>query len=107
MTTMKTKLLIIILVCVSSISFSQKKLADKFFANFSYIKASELYENAAKKGDSSEHVLTRLGDCYWNNSKTDKAAPWYKAAVNKYPRIDLQYVYKYIQTQISLNNFEE
>lgn len=107
MTTMKTKILIIVLVLVSSLGFSQKKLADKFFNNYSYIKASELYEIAARKGDSSEYVLTRIGDCYWNNSNSGKAAPWYKEAVNKYSNIDIEYIYKYIQTQLSLADFEE
>ena len=59
---MKTRLLVITLIISSSFSFSQTKLADKFFDNFSYEKAIELYEKALEKGDNSEHVLTRLGD---------------------------------------------
>ena len=47
---------------------------NKFFENFAYIKASELYEDAVKNGDDSVHVLTRLGDCYYNNSNSEKAA---------------------------------
>ena len=104
---MKTKVLFITLAIISSFAFGQKKLADKFFKNYGYIKASELYEIAVKKGDSSEHVLTRLGDCYWNNSNSEKASIWFKEAVKKYPKIDLEYVYKYIQTQLSLGNFDE
>jgi len=104
---MKTKILIITLVLLSSVSFGQKKLADKFFKNYGYVKASELYEIVAKKGDSSAYVLTRIGDSYWNNSNSEKAAHWYKLAVDRYPRLDLEFIYKYIQTQISLENFEE
>ena len=48
---MKTKVLIIIIAFASSMAFGQKKLADKFFENYGYIKASELYEIAVKKGD--------------------------------------------------------
>ena len=66
---MKTKLFIFIFALSSTFMVAQKKLADKFFGNFAYVKATELYEEAVKKGDSSEHVLTRLGDCYYNNSK--------------------------------------
>jgi len=104
---MKTKVLIIIIAFASSMAFGQKKLADKFFENYGYIKASELYEIAVKKGDSSKHVLTRLGDCYWNNSNSKQASKWFNKAVNKYSNIDLEYVYKYIQTQLSIGDFEE
>lgn len=104
---MKTKVLLIILALTGSVSFGQKKLADKFYKNFAYIKASELYEDAVKKGDSSEHVLTRLGDCYYNNSNVEKAAMWYSAALKKYPKLNAEYIYKYIQTQRSLGQYAE
>jgi outer membrane protein OmpA-like peptidoglycan-associated protein len=104
---MKTKVLLILLVFISTLTFAQRKVADKFFKNYAYIKASELYEDAVKKGDDSEHVLTRLGDCYYNNSNSQKAAIWYKKALLKYPKIQSEYIYKYIQTQRSLGNFEE
>ncbi len=91
----------------STYMVAQRKLADKFFENYSYVKATELYEEAAKKGDSSEHVLTRIGDCYYNNSKTKEAAMWYGLALKKYNNVNPEYIYKYIQTQRSLNNYEE
>ena len=71
---MKTRLLHHNYNLASSLSFAQTKLADKFFENFGYIKAIELYEKAIEKGDNSAHVLTRLGDAYYNNSKSEKAA---------------------------------
>ncbi len=104
---MKTKLFIMIFTLSSTYIVAQRKLADKFFDNFSYIKATELYEEAVKKGDSSEHVLTRLGDCYYNNSKTTEAAIWYGKALKKYDNVNPEYIYKYIQTQRSLDNYEE
>jgi len=104
---MKTKVLFILLVLISTLTFAQIKVADKFFENYAYIKASELYEDAVKKGDNSEHVLTRLGDCYYNNSNSKKAAIWYKKALDKYPKIQPEYIYKYIQTQRGLGNYEE
>jgi len=104
---MKTKVLLLILVLFSTFSFAQSKVADKFFKNFAYVKASELYEEAAKKGNDSEHVLTRLGDCYYYNSNTKKAAEWYGKAVNKYPNIDPEYIYKYIQVLRSNSDFDE
>ena len=103
---MKTKVLLILLVLISTLTFAQRKVADKFFENYAYIKASELYEDAVKKGDNSEHVLTRLGDCYYNNSNSKEAAIWYKKALDKYPKIQPEYIYKYIQTQRGLGNYE-
>jgi outer membrane protein OmpA-like peptidoglycan-associated protein len=104
---MKTKVLIIILAFISTFTFAQRNVADKFFKKYSYIKAIELYKEALKNGDDSEHVLTRLGDCYYNNSNSEKAANWYHKALQKYPKINPEYIYKYIQTQRSLGNYEE
>ncbi|HLT34234.1 MAG TPA: OmpA family protein [Aquaticitalea sp.] len=104
---MKTKLILFIFALSTSYMVAQRKLADKFFENFSYIKATELYKEAVKKGDSSAHVLTRLGDCYYNNSNTGEAALWYARALKKYDDVNPEYIYKYIQTQRSLDNYEE
>ena len=104
---MKTKIIFTFIALSSTLLFSQKKVADIFFENYSYVKAAELYEETVKKGDSSEHVLTRLGDSYYNNSNTESAATWYKLALDKYKKVNPEYIYKYIQTQRSLGNYEE
>jgi len=104
---MKTKIIFTFIALSSTFLFSQKRVADIFFENYSYVKAAELYEETVRKGDSSEHVLTRLGDCYYNNSDTESAAIWYKLALKKYKKVSPEYIYKYIQTQRSLSNYEE
>lgn len=104
---MKFKLITICLVLSVASSFAQKKLADKFFSNYGYIKATELYKEAVKKGDSSLHVLTRLGDCYYNNSDSENAAIWYGAALKQHQDVHPEYIYKYIQTLRSIGNIEE
>lgn len=87
---------------------AQEKLADKFFGNYNYIKAAELYKEVLKKGDTSVHVLTRLGDCYYNNSKSEDAALWYKKALdNNKSDVNPEYIYKYIQSLRSLGNYSE
>src|SRR5690606_28725767 len=105
--TMRTKLFIFFFALSSTLMVAQRKLADKFFENFAYIKAIELYEEAVKKGDSSEHVLTRLGDCYYNNSRSQQAALWYGKAVNKYKKVNPEYIFKYIQSLRSVKNYDE
>ena len=105
---MKTKTLFLLFVLSSTFMIAQEKLADKFFENFSYIKATELYEEVLQKGDTSAHVLTRLGDCYYNNSKSEEAAKWYRIALDEYgDDINPEYLYKYIQSLRSLGQYEE
>ncbi|MFD2824774.1 OmpA family protein [Lacinutrix iliipiscaria] len=103
---MKTKVILLIIALSTTALFSQENIADKYFRDYAYIKASELYEAAVTKGDSSEHVLTRLGDCYYNNSNSEKAALWYGKAVNKYKKINPEYIYKYIQSLRSIGDYE-
>ncbi|WCO03058.1 OmpA family protein [Psychroserpens ponticola] len=105
---MKTKTLILLFVLSSTFMIAQEKLADKFFGNYSYEKATELYKEVLKDGDTSIHVLTRLGDCYYNNSKSEDAALWYGKALQKYDRdVNPEYIYKYIQSLRSLGNYSE
>ncbi|WP_298346978.1 OmpA family protein [uncultured Algibacter sp.] len=102
---MKTNFLIL-LIAFSSTLFAQKKLADKFFDNYGYIKASELYEKAVENGDSSKHVLTRLGDCYYNNSNSEKAVYWYSKAADKYD-LESDHLFRLIQSLKSIANYSE
>ncbi|WP_299364145.1 OmpA family protein [Winogradskyella sp.] len=104
---MKTRIIALTFILSCSLSYGQTKLADKFFKNYGYIKAIELYEKAYENGDNSAHVLTRLGDAYYNNSNSEKAAYWYGKALEEYKKIDAEYVYKYIQSLRSIGNYEE
>lgn len=103
---MKTNFIILLLVFFTGTIFAQRKLADKFFSNYGYVKASELYEKALEDGDDSEHVLTRLGDCYYNNSNSKKAVYWYGKAVSKYD-INAEHLFRYIQSLKSIGNYSE
>ncbi|GGI57744.1 cell envelope biogenesis protein OmpA [Winogradskyella haliclonae] len=106
--TMKTRLILILFTLCFSSSFAQLKLADKFFKGYSYIKAIELYEIAVEKGDSSMHVLTRLGDAYYNNSNTEKSVIWYGLAADKYEdKLDSEYLFKYIQSLVSTKQYDK
>ena len=105
---MKTKLFIIVLAICSSASFAQMKLANKFFKNYNYDKAIELYEKEYNDGNDSMEVLTKLGDAYYNNSKTEESAKWYALALEKYERkIEAQYIFKYVQSLVSIKNYNE
>ena len=108
---MKAKFTLFIIALCSTFMFAQKqevKLADKFYKDYSYLKAAEFYANAVKLGDSSLQVLTRLGDCYYKNSNADKSATWYGKAIKLYESdIESEYIYKYSQALKSQGNYEE
>lgn len=106
---MKSKFLILLFALSSTYMVAQEKLADKFFSNYGYVKAAELYEEVLKKGDTSLHVLTRLGDCYYNNSNSDKAAYWYDLALELYGHDEVhpEYLYKHIQSLRSQSKFDD
>ncbi|WP_452224642.1 OmpA family protein [Lacinutrix chionoecetis] len=104
---MKHTFLYILVLVSFSFASAQVKVADNFFKDYAYYQATELYLEVLKKRDTSEHVLTRLGDCYYNNSNVQLASYWYKKAVTKYNDVNPEYIYKYIQTLRSLNQYEE
>ncbi|AEH02497.1 OmpA family protein [Lacinutrix sp. 5H-3-7-4] len=104
---MKKILFILTFISISALGSAQVKVADNFFRDYAYYQATELYLEVLKKGDTTEHVLTRLGDCYYNNSNVKMASYWYKKAVTKYNDVNPEYIYKYIQTLRSLNQFSE
>lgn len=108
---MKARIILLIVALSSSFMVAQKqqiKVADKFFKNFAYQKATEFYEEAVKKGDSSQYVLTRLGDCYYNNSDSEASAKWYAEALRLHENdINPEYFYKYSQALRGLGNYEE
>lgn len=104
---MKTKITFLLFALISYLGYSQIEVADKSFKNYDYSKAIDFYKKSLKKSDSSLHVLTRLGDCYYNNSNSEDAVIWYGKAVNKYPDIDYHYIYKYVHTLQSLDRYDE
>ena len=105
---MKNIILLVFVTFFSVSTYAQKNAAaDKLFANFAYLEAAELYKEALSKKDSSAHILTRIGDCYYKNSDSEQASFWYGKAVNKFEDIDSKFVFKYIQTLRSIGSTED
>jgi len=104
---MKTILSFLIIILSFLNSYSQKRVADKFFKKYAYIKAAEFYKTAVKRGDSSVYTLTRIGDCYYNNSNIVKAIKWYKLAAKNNKKLDNKTIYKYAQSLRSEGQYEE
>ncbi|QMU64918.1 MAG: OmpA family protein [Flavobacteriaceae bacterium] len=94
------KVVIIISLFFSITSVSQsKRTADKYFKEYAYVKAAELYERIVEKGDFSSEVLSRLADAYYFNSITGKAEVWYKKLIFLYEKknIDPEYYFRLSQ----------
>ena len=104
------KYIVILFLLFMSISFGQRKYAaNRYFKEFAYVKSAELYEAIYKKGDSSQAVLSRLGDAYYLNSNTEKAAYWYKKLFHLYEKekIAAAFYFKYAQSLKSNGNYKD
>jgi hypothetical protein len=78
---MRSKLTVFAIFLTSSILIGQNnqiRLADRYFDQYGYIKASELYKEALVENDTNRYVLARLGDCFYKNSDVDDAVNWYR-----------------------------
>ncbi|QXP74201.1 OmpA family protein [Tenacibaculum sp. AHE15PA] len=102
--------LLIIILLITARNFGQnKKVADRYFNEFSYVQSAELYKALVeKKGDTSKHVLSRLADSYYNNAETKQAEVWYKKLVFIYKEeLEDKHLFKYAQVLRSNGKYKE
>ena len=84
---------------------SNLKRANSLFEKRAYLKAAELYL-AEKKKD--QEVYEKLGDCYYFNTRMDKAATYYKLLLTNYEEsVDATYFYRYSQALKGIEKFDE
>ncbi len=95
------------LFTLSSLAQS-KSTAHRYFQEFAYVKAAELYEQIVVKGDTSKIILSRLGDCYYFNVKTNKSEYWYRRLFDLYENsgLDPEYYYRYSQSLKANKKYE-
>lgn len=103
---MKTKITLILLF-LSSFAFSQRKIANKFYKEYAYVKAAEFYKKAINEGDDGVDMITRLADCYYNNSNSKQAAYWYGVASNRKENLTDDAIYKYVQSLRSIGEYDK
>ncbi|WP_075343199.1 OmpA family protein [Tenacibaculum agarivorans] len=104
---MKSKVVFSIALFFTITFYGQKRVAEIFYKTYSYNKAAELYRVVLKRGDTSISVLTRLGDCYYNNSNAKEALYWYKLASKNEKEFTDEYIYKYVQVLRSIGKYKE
>ena len=106
----KTALLLIVLL-ISSVSFSQKgkvKKAKKEIDKYSYIDAREIYLKVIEDGYESAEIYKNLGDTYYYNSEYKNASQWYTKLVSQFPDdVGTDYYYRAAQSLKSVNEYEE
>lgn len=96
---MKKQIYILVFFLISAGSFGQRKYAaDRYFKEFAYKRAGELYERMHEKGDDSYLVLSRLGDSKYFNFEFEEAEKYYADLMNKYESMaSLNHLFRYAQ----------
>lgn len=104
----KILLLIGITFITLNVKGQSKYTADKYFKEFNYPKAVELYKDIYKRGDDSKLVLSRIGDSYYFNTQTKDAEKWYKLLLDKHKEtVNSEYLFRYAQVLKSNGNYEK
>lgn len=109
MKSQKILLILLIVISVNTVFAQSRRVADRYFEEFSYIQSAELYKSlVVKKGDTSKHVLSRLADSYYNNANTEEALIWYEKLVKIYRNeVTDRYLFKYAQTLRSKGDYKK
>ena len=95
----KKVILALMLVMSTSVFSQSRKVADRYYDEFSYVQSAQIYKALVEeKKDTSKHVISRLANSYYNNSDTEKAEFWYQILVSRYKdNLEAKYLFKYAQ----------
>ena len=107
---MKKIIIILIVMLSAGVNAQRKYAADRYFKEFNYIKAAELYTDLYEKGDTSYTVVSRLGDTHYYNAEFETAEKWYTELTNKYASDDTmnpEHIFRYAQTLKTNGKIEE
>ncbi len=86
-----------------------RKVADRYFEEYSYVQSAKLYKDLVLiKGDSSQHVLSRLAESYYNNSDTEEAEIWYQKLISNFnEKVGEKHLFKYAQALRSNGKYKK
>lgn len=103
------KKLFLLLLFVSCGYAQQVKLikADKEFSSFAYVDAIEVYEKILSNGYQSAELYEKLGNSYYLNSESEKAANCYKSLIGYNTEIDPEIYFKYSHCLKALEKYDE
>ena len=105
---MKNLFYILIALLLPLLTMAQKKPsvaeADALFEKRAYLKAASIYE----KLKQDQHVLSNLGDCYYNNSMMKDAARVYGQLFFSFPEdLDKEYSFRYAHSLSGINDIDK
>lgn len=103
------KYILLLLLFSSCIYAQQAKLnkAEKEFNSFAYVDAIEVYEKILQNGYQSAELYEKLGNSYYLNGESEKAANCYKALIAYNTEIDSEIYFKYSHCLKALGQYEE
>lgn len=108
MRAIKTNIIVLfsLLACTTQAQLKYND-ADINFDNLFYVRAAKQYETIVQKGDDSQHVLERLGDCYFFNTDMENAAKWYGQLFSKYEKVlEPEYAFRYVHALKGIGNYK-
>ncbi|KQC30277.1 OmpA family protein [Flagellimonas eckloniae] len=108
MRAIKTNIIVLfsLLACIAQAQLKYND-ADINFENLLYVRAAKQYETIVQKGDDSQHVLERLGDCYFLNTDMENAAKWYGQLFSKYEKVlEPKYAFRYVHSLKGIGNYK-
>jgi len=90
--------------CLTAQNKDTKK-ADKHFARFEFVKATESYNKLVESGKADTYVYGQLADSYYNIFNTVEAERWYAKTLESSDSPEM--VYKYSQMLKANGKYEE
>ena len=101
-------ILVCILLMVNFSGFAQygkQKKADTLFNKFSFVKAANEYKELIENNYNKDYATRRLADCYAYLRDPNKAAIYYKKAVEQ-ENVPIEYYYSYAQALRGIKDYK-
>lgn len=83
------------------------KKADKQYAKYAYIDATQTYERVANKGYKSADMFQKLGNAYYFNADLTKAAKWYGELFAMNTEVEPEYYFRYAQSLKAVGDYKK
>lgn len=99
--------LLLFVSCLSHAQLAKLNKADKEFNSFAYVDAIEVYEKILQNGYQSPELYEKLGNSYYLNGESEKAANCYKALIAYNTDIDPEIYFKYSHCLKALGKYDE
>ncbi|MEP5341107.1 MAG: OmpA family protein [Algibacter sp.] len=100
--------LIICIAFLAANAFAQQglqKKADNLFNKFSFVKASEVYQELINNDFNTDYATRQLADCYAYMRNPESAVEYYKQAVTQ-ENIPVEYYYRYAQSLRGIKDYK-